>query len=40
MAIVKHDGVLAWHDSMSSFDQYLRHFAPQGVPVILEVRGD
>jgi hypothetical protein len=40
MAIVTHDGELVWQDSMSSFDQYLRHFAPQGRAVILEVRGD
>jgi hypothetical protein len=40
MAIVTHDGELVWQDSMSSFGQYLRHMAPQGVPVILEVRGD
>lgn len=38
MAVVLHDGELAWQDSMSSFGQYLRHFAPQGTPVILEVR--
>lgn len=40
MAIVSHDGTVVWQDSLSSFDQYLRHTAPQGVPVILEVRGD
>jgi hypothetical protein len=40
MAIVEHDGVKVWQDSMSSFDQYLRHVAPQGRTVILEVRGD
>jgi hypothetical protein len=38
MAIVSHDGTVVWQDSLSSIDQYLRHSAPQGVPVILEVR--
>ena len=38
MAIVYHDGELVWQDSLSSIDQYLRHTAPHGVPVILEVR--
>jgi hypothetical protein len=38
MAIVTHDGTVVWQDSLSSIDQYLRHVAPHGVPVILEVR--
>ena len=38
MAIVSHDGTVVWQDWLTSIDQYLRHIAPQGVPVILEVR--
>jgi hypothetical protein len=37
MASVLHDDIKVWEDYPSSFDQYLRHCAPQGVPVILEV---
>ncbi len=36
-AIVRHDGEQVWTDPMGSFDQYLRHYAPKGVPIVLEL---
>jgi hypothetical protein len=40
MAEVRHDGALAWQDSLGHIDQYLRHVMPRGVPVILELDED
>lgn len=38
--VVRHDGVEVWTDSMDRFDQYLRFYAPQGEPVVIEVVTD
>ena len=35
---VRHDDELVWQEnSVGDMDQYFRHYAPKGVPVILEV---
>ena len=38
---IKEDNVLVWQESSwGSLDQYLRHYASLGEPVILEVQED
>lgn len=37
---VQHDGVTVWQErSFDSLGQYLRHIAPLGRPVVLEIEG-
>ncbi len=37
---VLHNGEIAWQEQSWAYaDQYFRHYAPKGVPIILEVIG-